>query len=271
MRLKAVVLAAGAGSRMGALVAATPKPLLPIDGRDPTRTFLDWHLRALAAAGVDEIYLVAGPAVAGTRLAAMADVAATWIVNPSDPRAVGSAHSAWCAWESAYDLLDGRSRVVLMDADVVYEPSLLAELVAAPGPRSKIAVSGARRDDGEEVLVFGAPPRRLGKGLAGTAAVAGLPCLGEAAGITLWEPADHAALAAATVWALRHSARGPRSEHEDATQRMMDENRVAAVTFGAERVFLEVDTPEDYRRLVEEVAPPLLAAVGKRAWPARSS
>jgi choline kinase len=260
MSAKAVVLAAGAGSRMGTLGAATPKPLLAIDGRDRTRTFLDWHLRALAAAGVEEIYLVGGPGLVGTTLAAMADVAATWIVNPSDPRASGSAGSAACAWRSPHRLLDGRARVLLMDADIVYEPGILADLVAAPGAGSKISVCAARRGDGEEVLVFGDPPRRLGKGLAGSAAVAGLPCLGEATGITLWAPEDHAALAAATEWALHHSARGPLSEHEDVTQRMMDEHRVRAVTFGAERVFLEVDTPEDYRRLVEEVAPALLAA-----------
>jgi choline kinase len=254
MKPKAVVLAAGAGSRMGSLTAATPKPLLPIDGRDPARTFLDWHLRCLAAVGVGEIYLVGGPRLVATRLAAMADVPATWILNPMPPAASGSAHSAWCAWESPHRILDGRSRVLLMDADVVYEPSMLADLVAAPGERSKISVCTARRDDGEEVLVFGDPPRRLGKGLAGTAAVAGLPCLGEATGITLWEAADHAALAAEAAWVVHRSPRGQRSEHEDVTQRMMDGGRVHAVTFGAERIFLEVDTPEDYRRLVDEVA-----------------
>lgn len=157
-----------------------------------------------------------------------------------------------------------------MDADIVYDPRLLSDLVAATGERSAISVSAARRDDGEEVLVYGDPPRRLGKDLAGSPAVADLPCLGEATGITLWEPADHAALAAATEGIIRDSPRGQRSEHEDVTQRMMDDGRVRAVVCGPERIFLEVDTPEDYRRLIDDVAPVLLTRREKGPWPARS-
>jgi choline kinase len=263
--IKAVILAAGAGSRMGSLTTTTPKPLLPIDGRDPARTFLDWHLRCLAAVGVGSIYLVGSPRTAGTRLAAMDEVAADWILNPTtEAGASGSAHSAWFAWHSPQRILDGRSRVILMDADIVYVPSVLADLLAGSGTHSRILVAAEHRDTGEEVLVFADPerpevPRRQGKGLAGSAAVAGRVCLGEATGIMLWEPADHATLAERTDWAVRHSAAGARSEHEDVTQQMMTRDRVRAVRFGPERAFLEVDTPEDYRRLVEEVAPGLLA------------
>lgn len=262
--IKAVILAAGAGSRMGSLTVATPKPLLPIDGRDPTLTFLDWHLRCLAAIGVGEIYLVGNPQIAGTRLAAMTGVAAEWILNPTPAGASGSAHSAWFAWQSPHRILDGLSRVILMDADIVYEPSLLEDLLAAPDTHSKTLIAGTHADSGEEVLVFAAPerpdvPRRHGKGLVGSPEVAGWSCLGEATGITLWEPADHALLAERTDWTIRHSAAGPRSEHEDVTQQMMLQDRVRAVRFGAERAFLEVDTLEDYRLLVEAVAPRLLA------------
>lgn len=263
--LKAVILAAGAGSRLGPLGATTPKPLLPIDGRDPALTFLDWHLRALAAVGADAIYLVGNARLVGTRVAALADVSAEWILNPTTaPALSGSAHSAWFAWQSPHRILDGRSRVILMDADIVYDPSVLADLIAAPADRSRILVCTEHRDSGEEVLVF-APAdrprsaRRLGKGLAGTAEVAGLACIGEATGITLWEPADHAALAERSDWAIRHSPAGPRSEHEDVTQQMMGRERVAIVSFGGERPFLEVDTAADYRVLVEEVAPRLRA------------
>lgn len=262
--LKAVILAAGAGSRMGSLTATTPKPLLPIDGRDPTRTFLDWHLHALAAAGAGEIYLVGSPRTYGARLAAMTTIAAEWILNPTLAAGVsGSAHSAWFAWQSPHRILDGRSRVILMDADIVYDPSLLADLLAAPDGHSRLLVATDHRDTGEEVLVFAEParpqvPRRQGKGLRRSPDLAGWPCLGEATGITLWEPADHAALAERTDWAVRHSASGPQSEHEAVTQEMMLRDRVRAVRFGSERTFLEVDTPGDYRLLVEDVVPRLL-------------
>ena len=80
-------------------------------------------------------------------------------------------------------------------------------------------------------------------------------------GLLLVEPADHAVLRAATA---RVVADAPRAEHEDATQLLLDEGRCAAVVFGDERVFLEVDTPEDYARLTAEIAPRL-------RWPGSGS
>ena len=47
----ALLLAAGRGERMRPLTDTTPKPLLPVRGRP----LLEWHLRALAAAGVQRV------------------------------------------------------------------------------------------------------------------------------------------------------------------------------------------------------------------------
>jgi dTDP-glucose pyrophosphorylase len=52
----AVVLAAGRGTRMGALTAATPKPLLPVGGRP----MIEHVLRGFAAAGVRRAVIVTG-------------------------------------------------------------------------------------------------------------------------------------------------------------------------------------------------------------------
>jgi mannose-1-phosphate guanylyltransferase len=49
--MKAVVLAAGIGSRLGELTRETPKCLLPVGGRP----LLDYWFEALAKAGVDEV------------------------------------------------------------------------------------------------------------------------------------------------------------------------------------------------------------------------
>ena len=51
--LKALVLAAGRGERMRPLTDHTPKPLLPVGGRP----MIEWHLLALAAAGVREVVI----------------------------------------------------------------------------------------------------------------------------------------------------------------------------------------------------------------------
>ncbi len=53
---KAVVLAAGRGTRMGGMTSDTPKPMLPVNGRP----ILEHVLEALAATGVREFLVVTG-------------------------------------------------------------------------------------------------------------------------------------------------------------------------------------------------------------------
>jgi len=49
-QVRAMILAAGRGTRMRALTASTPKPLLRLDGE----SLIERHLRRLAAAGIDD-------------------------------------------------------------------------------------------------------------------------------------------------------------------------------------------------------------------------
>ena len=49
--MKAIILAAGRGERMRPLSDACPKPLLPVHGKP----LIEWHIEALARAGVHEI------------------------------------------------------------------------------------------------------------------------------------------------------------------------------------------------------------------------
>src|SRR5262245_39354184 len=51
--LKALILAAGRGVRMRPLTDHTPKPLLAVRGKP----LIEWHLRALAAAGVRDVVI----------------------------------------------------------------------------------------------------------------------------------------------------------------------------------------------------------------------
>lgn len=51
--MKAMILAAGRGERMRPLTDRTPKPLLRVAGRP----LIEYHLRGLAAAGVDDIVI----------------------------------------------------------------------------------------------------------------------------------------------------------------------------------------------------------------------
>ena len=53
---QAAILAGGLGTRLGALTATTPKPVLPVAGRP----FLAWLIRELSRYGVEEILLLCG-------------------------------------------------------------------------------------------------------------------------------------------------------------------------------------------------------------------
>lgn len=256
---KAVILAAGQGNRMG---GATPKPLLPLSGRPGDPCFLDWHLRHLHAYGVREIYLVGNDVTFGTQLQAMADVPATWILNPSpDLSRSGSGHSAHIAFNDAAGILDGKSSVILMDADIVYQREVLDVLAQAPQQHSCTLVCTRRETNNEEILVFAAPEAptlalRHGKGLYGTPLVRGLDCLGEATGIVRFAAADHADILAISEWLMTRSTAKTRNEHEDLTQQLMHLQRMHAVTFH-DLLFMEVDTPEDHARMRRELYPHL--------------
>ncbi|HEY7885787.1 MAG TPA: nucleotidyltransferase family protein [Cellvibrionaceae bacterium] len=51
--MKAMILAAGRGTRMGALTTTKPKPLLPVWGKP----LIAWHLEALARAGITQVII----------------------------------------------------------------------------------------------------------------------------------------------------------------------------------------------------------------------
>lgn len=53
---QAAILAGGLGTRLGALTASTPKPVLPVAGRP----FLAWLIRELSRYGVEEVLLLCG-------------------------------------------------------------------------------------------------------------------------------------------------------------------------------------------------------------------
>lgn len=256
---KAIILAAGMGKRISSAPAAagTPKPLLPLD--ETGLTFLDWHLRSLAANGAKEIYLVGNSVTFGTRIAAMDKIEATWISNDFPGDQSGSGHSTHLAFTSKHDILDGRSRVVLMDADVVYDPSLFADLASAPGPRSKTLVCSEFRETDEEVMVFGderdGVARVHGKGLLGTPLVRGMKCLGEATGLLLLEPEDHALWRSAASWCMSFSTAKTRSEHEDITQRLMLARALDVVSFSDDERCMECDTPDEYDVVRAEMVP----------------
>jgi choline kinase len=260
---KAIILAAGLGNRISKIAANTPKPLLQLSLDDPSITFLDWHIWTLADAGVREIYLVGNARTFGTQLRAAKErssekLRVTWILNPTeDISTSGSGHSAQFAFHHEANILDGASRVVLMDADILYHPRIWSILDTA-SQGSTTLVCSDYRETNEEVMVFAGAdgkPVLHGKGLLQTPLTERLTCQGEASGILLWDARDHQALKATTDWIMQYSTAKARSEHEDITQRMFAQGRVATVGFDKGTPFMECDTPEEYEVLRRELFP----------------
>jgi choline kinase len=116
--LRAILLAAGSGRRLG---VSHPKCLL----RFGARSLLERHIDALARLGIEELAIVTGYERAQIeKELAQRSPQPTLLFNPEYAR--GSAVSLWRARE----WLQKGDDVLLMDADVLYDPALLGELAA---------------------------------------------------------------------------------------------------------------------------------------------
>lgn len=118
--MKAIIFAAGVGKRLQAVTQGKPKCLVQIGGH----TLLSRHIECLHQLGVSPIVLVVGFAQEAIREAMAADFPSLdirWVVNEQFVR--GSITSLWAARHEMDD------DVVLMDADVLYAPEILARLV----------------------------------------------------------------------------------------------------------------------------------------------
>jgi L-glutamine-phosphate cytidylyltransferase len=116
---RAIILAAGHGSRMGALTAHRPKALLEVEGR----TLIDRQLDALEHNGIDEVTVVSG--YLHERLQAHLGARVHFIENTAF-RTTNSLYSLWLAKDH---LARG---AIVMNSDILVSPELLARLVHAP-------------------------------------------------------------------------------------------------------------------------------------------
>jgi 1L-myo-inositol 1-phosphate cytidylyltransferase len=168
--MKAVILAAGDGGRLGLLTAQRPKALLPL----VDRPIIDYVIASLAGAGLRDVVVVLGHCGEmlqehlgdgcglGVRVEYVWNRQYRW----------GNARSLWCAREAL-----ARDPFVLAMSDHLCSASLVRALCAAAGRRSVLAVDSSdlgpeRTREATKVLV--SPEHRvlnLGKGLLGWNAV----------------------------------------------------------------------------------------------------
>jgi D,D-heptose 1,7-bisphosphate phosphatase len=167
---QAVILCGGVGSRLGALTAETPKPLLPVGGAP----FLDVLLFELGRHGVKRVLLLAGFAAqrildyaASTPLKARFDLE---IEVSVEPQRAGTGGALWHARERLDD------QFFLLNGDTWFDINLLdfaARAMSGPSATGAIALRplpdasryGVVEIDGVRVTRFRERPERTGSGL----------------------------------------------------------------------------------------------------------
>jgi dTDP-glucose pyrophosphorylase len=164
---QAVILVGGQGSRLGALTARMPKPLLPIGDR----TFLDYLLFEVARHGIKRIILAAEfESQQVTDFAAASETAKQFgldIQISIEPERAGTGGALFHAREFLDD------RFLMMNGDSWQELNLLSLATAAPDSLATLALRraadashcGVVELDGDRITSFRERPERPGPGL----------------------------------------------------------------------------------------------------------
>jgi len=235
-----MVLAAGAGSRLGETTAALPKTLLDVDG---DRAILDVALANFSHVGLERAAIVTGFAAERIeeRVPALQERHGLELELVYNPKALewNNVYSLWCARELF------AQGVLLANGDTVHPPSVEERLLAARGPQVVLAVDQAKALAVEEMKVHVADDGRLeriNKGIDPATAH------GEYIGVALIEPSGAQELAAALEATWR---RDPSLYYEDGFQELADRGGHVGIAPIGEVEWVEVDNHDDLTRARE--------------------
>lgn len=252
--LAAVIMAAGAARRLGAWGERHPKCLLSFDGR----TLLARHLEYLALVGVTNVTVITG--FLAEQVEAAGPCASTLPLRfiRNEHQTTGNLLSMRLGLlthtSPDHDLL-------MMDADVLYEPSLLGLLASAN--ETCMLVDPTSDSTGEEMMVGMRDGRahRIGRGADPT-----WPTHGEAVGFTRLAADDVPRILAAATELI--AAGQQHAECESALDLFLRQ-RPAAVRSVAGLAWLEIDFPSDVEQANCDVLPLVRAreALFRRSCP----
>ena len=147
--MKAVILAAGQGTRIRSVHGERPKCLIRVDGR----TILEHQMQSLLSAGIRDIGIVVGyqkNLIIQHLRKSHNDRLQT--ISFIENRAFATTNNIYSLW-LARDWVGGESFVCL-NADVIYDPNILEAAVATKDPISMI-VDPEWRDETMKVIISG--------------------------------------------------------------------------------------------------------------------
>ncbi len=244
--MRAILLAAGRGGRLGPLAAQGPKCMVEFE-EEP---LLKRTLRGLVSCGVQEIIIVVGYqkekilALLDSEQKLLSGTKVILVENPDFTK--GNIVSLWSS-ASYFD-----SDLLIMDADVYFEFPLLKRLLDSP-LKDCFLLDDSFQNTGEEVVLMTRQGRVLD--LAKTPPVVsevepslpvGYDLLGESVGFLKLSQQNAALLK--EILQEMVTAGLVQSEYEQAYQRLLQKIWVGYETVG-NLFWIEIDFPEDLQKL----------------------
>jgi L-glutamine-phosphate cytidylyltransferase len=233
--MRAVILAAGKGSRLSATIGNKPKCLLRVGDQ----TLIERQIDALRSVGINDIAVVVGCQVDRVRRTCGRNI--TYVENAR----YAQTNSLYSLWLARPLLLDG---FLVMNCDVLFHPQLLTDLLSARH-EDALLISYADVPFGDEEMKIKA---RRGRVVEITKALAAEETDGENVGIAKFGGAG-ARLLAGLLDA--HVAAG--GLREWAPHAFADFARVRPLHVVGTRGYpwTEIDFPEDYEYAIRDVLP----------------
>jgi choline kinase len=150
---KAIILAAGVGSRLRPLTADRPKCLLEVGGR----TLIDHQVETLARYGITDVVAVVG--YGGERIRRHLGNRIRYIENASY-ETTNSLYSLWLAREEL------ATATLILNSDVLALPLLFERLLQSPAPDAVLVERGEQFEPEDmKVTLIGSRVLDFGKGL----------------------------------------------------------------------------------------------------------
>ena len=247
--MRAIILAAGRGTRLQqAADRQLPKCLLKFGGQ----SLLERHLRLLEAAGVTQVVLALGfrhemieAELAGLTLRSRPEI----VLNPRfELGSMLTVHTVATPLSRGGDVL-------LMDADVLYHPRIMAALTAGGGPVNRLLID-REFEAGEEPVKLcvraGIPVelrKRLDPGLQ-------YDVIGESLGFFRFD--ERAARRLAAIVADHVESSRAHLPHEEAVRDLLlERSQSFEICDLTGTTWIEIDFPADVERATREVLPQL--------------